>query len=116
MVSRADDRAVLDELAGSGDKPEIPREFRVWIYGTTRDLGEVCRRLEPRGWIVVSFVADMRDEKERDTELIISRSQAADEQTVSAMSDEIEAALVGTSAVYDGWETSIETGANGTLH
>jgi hypothetical protein len=115
VVSRASDLAVLEQLASDGDKPEICRPIQVWIYGTTRDLGEICRRLEKSGWSIVSLIADMRDEREWEAELIISRSQASDEHAVFAMSDEIAAALVGTTAVYDGWETSVETGTNATL-
>ena len=116
VPDRPADRPVLAELAAGGNKSEIPRPIQVWIYGTTRDLGEVRRRLEKCGWSSVSFVVDVREEREWEAELILSRTQTADEDAVVAMSDEIEAALVGTSAVYDGWETSIETGTNATLH
>jgi hypothetical protein len=108
VVSRASDSAVLEELASDGDNPNISRPFQVWIYGTARELGEVSRRLEKFGWETVSFVCDVRDERKWDAELILTRWQAATEEAVFALSDEIEGAIEGTRAIYDGWETSVE--------
>jgi hypothetical protein len=116
VLDRPNDRPLLAEIAAGGNKSEIPRPIQVWIYGTTGDLGEVSRRLEKCVWSIVSFVVDVREEREWKAEVVLSRTQSADEGVVVATSDEIEAALVGTSAVYDGWETSIETGTNATLH
>ena len=116
MPDQPTDRAVLAKLASGDNRSEMPWPIEVRIYGTARDLGDVSRGLEECGWSIVSFVVDALGEREWDAELILFRAQTADEDAPLAMSDEIEAALWGTSAVYDGWETSIEIGTNATLH
>ncbi|WP_162925346.1 ribonuclease E inhibitor RraB [Aurantiacibacter odishensis] len=96
------DKAVLSSLREGGDHPAIPREIRIWIYGSQDDLNKVADRL-----------ADNWDDTipERDGEewsILASRTQPTSDEAIIAMTNEIEAALEGTAADYDGWETSIE--------
>jgi len=97
------DKAVLEQLAKGGDTPTIPREVRIWIYGSKADLDVVSERLSA-SWI------NAAPEPEDDGRWCIFawRIQEATEEAILAMSHEIDAALAETAANYDGWETSIE--------
>ena len=96
------DRAVLEQLAEYGDVGAIPRDVTIWIYWTKPDLDGIAERL----------AATWSDTQPREDEgkwsIMAHRVQSATEEAILVMSNEIERALAGTSAEYDGWETSIE--------
>ena len=96
------DRAVLEQLAEHGDVGAIPREVRIWIYGSKSDLDVIAERL-------ASAWSDFTPtENEGEWSIMAHRVQEATEEAILALSNEMLAALAGTSAEYDGWETSIE--------
>ena len=96
------DQAVLEELAKGGDTPTIPREVSIWIYGSKADLDVVSDRL------AASWTNAVPEEFDGEWSIQASRVQEATEWAILAMSNELNAALAGTAANYDGWETSIE--------
>jgi hypothetical protein len=96
------DRAVLEELANRGDVGSIPREVRIWIYGSKPDLDLVAERLASTWSDVLPAECEGR------WSILAHRMQEATEDAILAMSSEIDAALAGTAADYDGWETSVE--------
>jgi hypothetical protein len=95
------DRAVLEELANRGDVGAIPREVTIWIYGSEDDLRLISSRLNS------AWSDAVPTEEEGQWSIMAKRVQEATNDAVLRMSSEIEAALIGTSAVYDGWETSV---------
>jgi hypothetical protein len=97
------DHAVLEQLAVRGDTPTIPREVRIWIYGSKADLDLVSERLTA-SW--VNAVPEPEDDGKWC--IFAWRVQEATEGAILAMTNEINAALADTAANYDGWETSIE--------
>jgi regulator of ribonuclease activity B len=96
------DDQVLGQLSDHGDAGAIPRPVFVWIYGSESDLQTVAARMSGSGWQV-----ELEDQDE-DWLLKGQREQAATREAIYAMSDEVLAALEGTAAEYDGWETSVE--------
>jgi hypothetical protein len=96
------DRAVLEQLAERGDVGFIPREVTVWVYGAKTDLDIVAERL------AAAWTNTQPTENEGQWSIMAHRVQEATEEAILAMSNEIDDALTGTSAEYDGWETSIE--------
>lgn len=96
------DVALLESLREGGDRPFIDREVRIWIYGSKDDLYTVAGRLAD-SWDNASPECD-----ENGWSILASRTQTTTDEAILAMTTEIEAALEGTAAEYDGWETSIE--------
>ena len=105
VTDRSQDDAVLSGLHEHGDRGSISRPVFVWIYGSQSDLQIVQARLETLGW------QQLKIEPANETwSLTGQRIQQAASEAIYKMSDEVTAALAGTSADYDGWETSVETG------
>ena len=96
------DDLVLEELSERGDMGAIPRPVYVWIYGTEDDLQAVADRLTAHDW-----KCELEQQDERWV-LRAEREQSATRDAIHAMSSEILAAMAGTGADYDGWETSVE--------
>ena len=98
------DDLVLDELRAHGDKGAIPRPVFVWIYGARDDLEMAAERMGGGNWLL--------ELEEQDEEWVLrtEREQMATREAIHSMSEKILAALVGTDAFYDGWETSVERG------
>jgi Regulator of ribonuclease activity B len=93
---------VLEELAKKGDVGAISREIQIWIYGSRVDLEAISKRLT-NGWAntVPQFYNDRWS-------IVASRIQKATDDSIQEMVSEVQAALQGTTADFDGWETSVE--------
>lgn len=96
------DLGVLKALADHGDVGAIPRPIYIWIYGDEGDLRQIADRLKSRWTNVEPEVSD-------DQWVIrAEREQPATEQAILEMVVEINDAMNGTQAAFDGWETSVE--------
>jgi hypothetical protein len=102
-VSDENDLSVLAQLREHGDDPNIPRPVFMWIYGPEEDLRIVAERLSALFWQGV-------DPEPVDDEWAIraEREQTTTEAQIASMVQEIDKAIGGTDAVFDGWETSVE--------
>ena len=101
-VDRDRDDLVLGQLEQHGDVGAIPRPLFVWIYGSESDLEAVASRMSASDWLI-----DL--EQQGDVWVLrAEREQPATREAIYAMSDEVQAAIEGTDADYDGWETSVE--------
>ena len=104
MSARNDERdlGVLQALADHGDVGAILRPVYIWIYGSRSDLLQVAARLGS-GWV------NTGPEEASDRWVIrAEREQPATEDAILAMVAEINEAMSGTQADFDGWETSVE--------
>ena len=96
------DDLVLDQLCAHGDVGLIPRPVCIWIYGAEDDLQTAAARMAGGNW---EIEIEQYDER---WVLRAEREQPANDEAIHAMSAEILAAIKGTDADYDGWETSVE--------
>jgi Regulator of ribonuclease activity B len=96
------DRAILDELAKRGDQASVPRAVSIWIYGSKIELGCVASRLHET-WNNLQLAQD-----EMRCSILADRVQPVTEEAIFDMINEIELAIDGTDAIFDGWETSVQ--------
>ena len=103
-MKKADKRAV-DLLRVQGDRGSIPRPVNIWFYGDLDELLDLKEKLEAAGW-----EATEPEPCDRTYMLRAEREQSTSPEAMETLLKEIEAEIVFTDIVFDGWETTVEVG------
>lgn len=104
----AEDDALLEHLAGDGDRHEAPRDVDVGFVGDPDKLEKLAAELEAQGWDADEVYEG--DEGEHVLEVV--REQAITRELIHALTAGMIAIAEKYGVTYDGWGCHLEAGTD----
>ncbi|HEX8446150.1 MAG TPA: ribonuclease E inhibitor RraB [Sphingomonas sp.] len=104
----AEDDALLEHLAGDGDRHEIPRDVDVGFVGDPEKLEALADALEAEGW----DADEVYEGEDGEHVLEVVREQAITRELIHALTAGMIAIAEKHGVTYDGWGCHLEAGTD----